>query len=287
MQLITLQKKLSNIMYRLLGVHKYLPSTDTHPLFTKSNFVIITIAFNNLDIIKIQHDYLIKHFKDPFDHVIADNSNDPEASQKLERFCAEKNISYVKIPWNILTGIRASGSHGVALNWCYHNVIKKYCPKYFGFLDHDILPLRPVAIFDKIRGGFYGIIRDKKAPYWYFWPGFCFFEYEPFKNAHFDFFPYHTGSDGMTFLDTGGSNYHMICRHLDRSRLGEASHFLVDMNTGRRWVSGSDTRNTFELVNNDWLHIRQISWREESMSKLNAYQEIITLAQKFSDATPQ
>ncbi len=283
MLLKTLQKKLSNVIYRLLRIHSIIPSSNTHIVFKNKeiNFITITIAFNNLDILRIQYEHLTKYLVNPFDHIIADNSNNLEKSKAIKLYCMENNISYVKIPCNILTGIRASGSHGLALNWCYQNIIRKYKPAYFGFVDHDLFPIKTVSVIEKMRSGFWGIVRDRKQPFWYFWPGCSFFDYSIYKNKSFDFSPYHAGPDGLIFLDTGGSNYYSICKNTDRATIGEASRFLVDITTKKQWVVGTSTQNTFEVIDSQWLHIRQISWRTESASKMDTCHEIISIAQEF------
>ncbi len=277
----SLVKKLSNVAYVFLRLHAYLPARHTSRTVPKTNFLIVTIAFNNKDILETQYSYLQENLEDTFDYCIADNSSDKNKAEGIKQFCTKNNISYIKIPANPLTGVRASGSHGVALNWVYRNIIKKYKPTYFGFLDHDIFPLEKTNIIRKMRGGYYGIIRMRHAPYWYFWPGFSFFEYDKFKKYCFDFAPYHAGKNGLTFLDTGGANYYTISRKIDRSVLAEAASTLIDLSTGKEWIRGTDTRRTFELIDKSWLHMRQISWREESSDKMDDYQEMLRIAKEY------
>ena len=182
MILKTISKKLRNIGYRVLLLHRLIRSHKKDIKFDNSNLLLTVITFNNIDILRKQYEYLKKYLETPYDYLVADNSNLTSKSIEIERFCHENNLSYVKIPNNPLTGIRASGSHGIALNWVYRNIIQKYRPKYFGFLDHDIFPIKQVSILDKLNLGFYGVVRKRKEPYWYMWPGFSFYEYEMIKN---------------------------------------------------------------------------------------------------------
>jgi hypothetical protein len=274
-------KKLSNVVYVLLRLHAYLQAPHASRAVPKTNFLIVTIAFNNVAILEKQYTYLKENLEDKFDYFIADNSSDKNKAEEIKSFCAANNISYIKIPCNPLTGVRASGSHGIALNWAYRNIIGKYKPTYFGFLDHDIFPLQKTSVLEKMRGGYYGIIRMRFAPYWYFWPGFSFFEYAQFKKYRFDFSPHHAGKNGLTFLDTGGANYNTISKKTERSVLAEATSTLIDLSTGKEWVKGTDTRRTFELINREWLHMRQISWREESSDKMDDYQEMLRVAREY------
>jgi len=274
-------KKLSNIAYKILMIHRFMKSSNKSIVPLKADILLTVVAFNNLEIIKIQHSYLKKFLKDSFDYVVADNSSKKDISEKIKAFCSINNISYIKIPYNPLTNVRASGSHGVALNWCYKNLIQKYNPKYFGFLDHDIFPLKEVSIIEKLGGNFYGAIRNRKHPYWYMWPGFSFFNYSKVKNYSFNFFPYHAGSDGSIFLDTGGSNYFSIFKKIGKESIKEAKSKLVNLNTEKEFIKGEDSSQTFEIIDGAWLHLRQIAWREESSNKMDDKEKIIGLAEKF------
>lgn len=274
-------KKTYNLFYKLLLLHKFIGGSHKNILFSKSNFIIMVIAFNNLEVLKMQHDNLKKFLKDPFDYVVADNGNKKEVSVAIKNFCKGNGISYVKIPRNPLTNIRASGSHGVALNWCQQNIIGKYKPRYFGFLDHDIFPLKDVSITQNLNLGFYGAVRTRKEPYWYIWPGFSFFTFEKVGGFSFNFFPHHAGRDGSIFLDTGGSNYYSIYRKIGRENICEAKTKLINLNTRKDFIKGEDSSQTFEIIDGSWLHLRQIAWREESSNKLNDQESVVSLAKEY------
>jgi hypothetical protein len=275
MFLKAIKKKVSNFIYRVLLLHVYTKARYKNILFKKSDFLIIVIAFNNTDILRMQYEYLQKNLEEKFDYVVADNSSDTKRSLEIRIFCEEHAISYVRLPRNPLTNIRMSGSHAIALNWCYRNIVSLYKPTYFGFLDHDIFPIVITNIKPKILHGFWGVIRTRKEK-WYFWPGFSFFEYEKVKNYRFNFFPHH--ADSVVFLDTGGSNYNKIYKHIHRNAVGEAKSTLIDIVTKKEFVPNTDSSKTFELIDNSWLHLRQISWRKESFGKMNEQSEILSIA---------
>ncbi len=277
----TILKKGSNLVYKLLLCHVYSKARYSNVTFQKSNFLITVVAFNNADLIKLQYTKLKELFREPFDYLVADNSSDKNISNNLRDFCAQQNISYVLLPKNPLTGMRASGSHGVALNWCYRNIIQTYKPTHFGFLDHDIFPLREIQLTPKLDLGFYGAVRTRKEPYWYLWPGFSFFTHKHMQNFSVNFFPYHGGHDGSIFLDTGGSNYNTIYKHLGRTGVREARSRLINRTTNTDFIKGEDSSQTFEIIDNSWLHLRQIAWRAESSNKLDELEDIISSAKKF------
>lgn len=275
-------KKASNIIYSILRLHALIKSQDTHIDITNNDFVIIVITFNNVDILRTQYEHLIKNLEDRFTYVIGDNSSNSAQSALIRAWCREQNISYVKIPKNPLTGIRMSGSHAIALNWCYRNIIQKYKPIFFGFLDHDIFPIVSTRIIPKIVQGMWGVVRTRKEYWWYLWPGFSFFEYAKMKTYAFNFFPRHTGPGARIFLDTGGSNYYSIYQYVDRGSINEAPSTIIDLTTKQKLVPGSDSSQTFEIIDKSWLHLRQISWRSESFNKLDNQETILTIAREFT-----
>lgn len=283
MFLKTLIKKTSNLIYKILFFHTLIKSSYKNIKIKGNNLMIIVIAFNNKEILETQEKYLQENLKEKYDYIVADNSTKINVSEKIKLFCKEKNISYIKIPSNPLNGVRASGSHGIALNWCMKNIIRKYKPKYFGFLDHDIFPLKEVCVTDKLKSGFSGITRTRGDKYFYLWPGFCFFDFEKVKNFKFNFFPHHSGRNGLTFLDTGGSNYYSIYKKTSRKEIQESSSKLINLNTGKEFIKGENSSQTFEIIDSTWLHLRQIAWREESFNKMNKKDDFINSARKFLD----
>ena len=79
---------------------------------------------------------------------------------------------------------------------------------YFGFLDHDVFPIRPTTLIDKIEeAGFYGIgQRHPATGHLYLWPGFCFFSREWLAGRPLDFSGIRDG-DKRNDGDTGSANW--------------------------------------------------------------------------------
>ena len=281
MILKTITKKGSNLIYKILLLHKYTKARYEKIIFQKSELLLTVVAFNNADLIKLQYEKLNEFLNEPFDYLVIDNSSKKETSEQLRAFCKEKNISYVLLPKNPLTGIRASGSHGIALNWFYKNIIQKYQPTYFGLLDHDLFPLKEVSVRENLTTDFSGIVRRRKENFWYLWPGFSFFKYEKMKKFSVNFFPHHSGKDGSIFLDTGGANYHSIYKQAGKYSIKEITSKLINKNTGKEFIKGEDSSQVFEIIDNSWLHLRQIAWRAESSNKINEVGEITSFAKKF------
>lgn len=101
------------------------------------------------------------------------------------------------------------------MEWLCHGFItellKKIEPKVFGFIDHDLLPVKKINFNTsiKIQHGFYGLYRAKKG-YWNLWAGYCFYSFNKVKSL-----PLNWLYDFSCYLDTGGRNWDPLYRFID------------------------------------------------------------------------
>lgn len=164
-----------------------------------SKLLIITVVYNRADMVAHQLRLLPKYLTDPFQHIVVDNSRDNSARKSVAQLCEHYQVGYVSLPKNFYT--HASNSHGLALNWIYQHLIKAFNPDYFGFLDHDIFPIRSHSILEHlITQPIYGQ-KDTRKNVWYLWPGFSFYQTSLLENIHVNFKP---GMINDTMVDTGG-----------------------------------------------------------------------------------
>ncbi len=172
--------------------------TALQPL--KTDFLLITLAFNDLELIKLQKTSL-KKVQDEFDHVVADNSSRDDQAKAIEIFCMKEGIGYVRLP-QPNPGIDRSLSHGFSLNWIFDNMVKKLNPGYFGFLESDVLVATPGSFLQSWKGkDFWGlkVFSGPRSELWRLWPGFCFFCREFYQDKALNFLP-------VKGIDTGGGN---------------------------------------------------------------------------------
>jgi hypothetical protein len=222
---------------------------------------IITVAFNNLDVLQFQRRSL-KHLKDKnYSHLIADNSNDWEQSKAIAAFCEQENISYIRLPKSRrLDAISGSWSHGAALNWLYYHYILPRKPKYFGFIDHDIYLIRPVEIKNKIGNQrFYAHRGTQENNMYWLWPGLMFFETGFLQNLPVNFLPCRV--DGL-YMDTGGSMWCILYSKLDTGKLRFAesqNYTLTEL--------GYDNDSIVSFMDDCWFHSGSAGYRNDDITK--------------------
>lgn len=209
---------------------------------------IVTIAYNNDKIIPLQLLYMEKYYCDDHTHIIADNSSDQSVSVKIQNYCLEHNIPYIRLPKNHLKG---SYSHATALNWVCKHVISKRNPAYFGFTDHDLFPIKPVSLTKMLqKQHVYGPIRVRgEGKYWYLSAILCFFDFNYVRDKKLDFMPVRYDNDKTSYLDTGGGNWLHLYSKMDRTKMVFCEEKLMKIG------KNNDRHNDFvELFDDVFLH---------------------------------
>ena len=185
-----------------------------------------------------------KNLLDNYCYTVADNSTDPAKQEKILYECKISDIPYIRLK-AMPAYYSGSLSHGMALNWVYRNYIKPKNPRFFGFIDHDIFPIRPHSIIQHLeKSPAYGYLQEKDVggrKRWYLWPGFVFFDYNFVKNKNLDFSP-------QRGVDTGGRLWKMLYSNLDKGAVIEPRHGYADFPPGT-----STARNFYEYIG-DWAH---------------------------------
>ena len=140
-----------------------------------SNIDLYTITFNNPKIVEYQIKLIKKNIAGKYRHIICDNSNVEEHSNKIKEICIANDVTYFHVDIDVPSGY--SDSHGRALNWVYTNVIVKR-ENDFGFIDHDIFPIKRFNIEEYLKNrDLYGYLRYA-GKIWFLWPTFSFFKYD-------------------------------------------------------------------------------------------------------------
>lgn len=216
--------------------------------------MLVSIAFNNPDLVEYQLRLLRKNCLDNYLMLICDNSNNNSRSKEIHEVCKRYKASYIKLPVTLYPE-HPSQSHGSAINWTHLNIVRKYKPKVFGILDHDIFPVKKVSIIKRMQQKpLYGV-KETKGEKWYLWPGFSFYDNGFLKFKKVDFRP----TEG---LDTGGSNWQSIYRKLDKN-----VPIFAKVNLMKVGLGNDKQEDKVQIVDDSWVHlINGSNWAKKDMS---------------------
>jgi hypothetical protein len=193
---------------------------------------------------------------------VADNSNNPEASEEIRKICNTKKISYIKLPKNPVR--HPSRSHGLALNWTWRNLVAKLRHlERVGFIDHDCYPIKqckPNHISDTFALGILKPCWIENSQDINLWAGFLFFTSHSglgLGKFKFNFLP-----DALNGLDTGGMNWQRVYKHLNTSEITNAKYrpisaqaFFKAKSINEKW--------SLQLIEENFIHISGVSHKEE------------------------
>jgi hypothetical protein len=194
--------------------------------------MLITVAFNDAQLATWQA-LLLRLYVPQAVHVVVDNSTQDDVAEEIRRAVEAADSHYVRSPENPWSARAASRSHGLAMNWSYHNVIRPGRPRAFGFIDHDLFPTAPSDPFaDLATQDIYGVVRQVGSR-WFLWAGFCMFRFAAVEGKPLNF-----GQDWFIGLDTGGGNWEILYRHLDPRILKEQHSVWVPFKQGIETSTG-------------------------------------------------
>jgi hypothetical protein len=227
-----------------------------------SKIHLFVIAYNNPSLIYDQI-ILINKFLVKDEHVynVIDNSSDNLARKEIENICLGKGINYISVPNHFLTD--ASHSHGFALNFTYKTIIQRLNIKLFGFLDHDIFPIKKTSLLSKVKKKpVYSLPQTRFDKKIYPWPGFCFFNSELLPIRDFNFLP-----SKKFHCDTGGLNI------FDKKCFNEASK---DNQYFKGFKAKGNIQNQGYQVIDDWIHFYNGSfWGGKNEEKVRMQNKLL------------
>lgn len=231
---------------------------------------IATIAFNNSNTIELQIQMVKKYIQGDYTYFVADNSTDKTAQEAIESLCKKNDVGYVRLPKNYLTTVIGKGSysHGASLNWVYYRIIKKRQPYYFGFIDHDLFPIKPISIAQKLANHpIYGHVSPPED-HWYLWAGLCFYRLNFVKDKKVDFLP---AKPDKIYLDTGGGNWYSMYSKMNRSDVLIEPYITCNYETKEDWFE-----RALNYFGDCWLHtICGSNWNNLSKQKWEQKEKMI------------
>lgn len=225
---------------------------QTRPLAGKN--IVLVIAFEQPWAL----DWLLRmaaRFINDATVLVFDNSRRADARAAIERVCRERCVPYLGLPPN--TTRHVNRSHGMAMSWVYRNVVRVIEPAVFGFIDHDLIPIQPFGLAQRMGAqACYGMLLQRQWA-WQLWAGYCFFDYRQVCRLPLNFL-----YDFSNGLDTGGRNWRALYRRQERSELRLAGSEVIEVTDPLT----HEPRRT-QIVDRAWLHIGGISYNDNFKSK--------------------
>jgi hypothetical protein len=188
---------------------------------------------------------------------VVDNSSRPAARAEHQRICATRGVPWLGLPAN--PEWSPNRSHGITLNWIWHNVVRRLRPELVGFVDHDCFPIRPFDLPSRMNGvTVYGLRKAswKYPEPWNVWAGYTFLRPAAIEAAEETFPARIDFKHRIEYgLDTGGSNWLAIYRKLDSARIGSATEGILPVDLG-----GGRPPLRVQLIDDTFAHLGGASY---------------------------
>lgn len=228
----------------------------------KDKNVLVVIAFEQPKVLEWLFSLGTNNLKD-FQLMVFDNSRNVEIRGVIKDLCDEWSIPYLSLP--IIRSRHPNRSHGLAMTWVFHRIIKKIQPSNFGFLDHDMYPISPVCLMELIppKQDFYGLLNESKD-YWNLWAGYCFFKFSAVSDKPLNFL-----YDFSRGVDTGGRNW---------PNLYQAHDKIITKFASRRapmLTFGDNVQSKIQLIDDVWVHVGGVSYSNHLETKENFHTKLV------------
>lgn len=223
----------------------------------------IVIAFEQPWALEWQLRMARRHLRD-VELLVFDNSRQPAARVRIPEVCAANGVACLSLPPNRTRHVNRS--HGMAMSWIYHNVVQVLRPEIFGFLDHDLIPVTPIRIADKLQSQpVFGLMNQGSGEYWSLWAGYCFYRHAFTAGKPLNFL-----YDFSRELDTGGRNWGPLYRQMDRARLQFASRNFIPL----RPALGTEPRPV-EIIDHAWVHMGGVGYNDNFEQKYAFFERLM------------
>ncbi len=191
--------------------------------------------------------------------LVFDNSRNLAKRMELQKVCEQQQVAYLALPFNATQ--HANRSHGMAMTWIFHHVVRAIQPKNFAFIDHDLIPMKPINWSQHLEQQVcYGRLNTCRWG-WSLWAGYCMYRYAAVQGISLNFL-----YDFSIGLDTGGRNWKSYYQYLHRPsiKFTDEQDFEVS--------PGDQNHRLVQVVDDAWLHIGSISYNDNFSGKKHFFE---------------
>ncbi len=230
--------------------------------YLKGKNILVVVAFEQPKVLEWLFRLSKKNLND-FQLMVFDNSRSLILRGEIEKLCREWGIPYLSLPY--LKIKHPNRSHGLAMTWVFHRIIKKIEPHIFGYLDHDMYPVKPVSLqhLNLDHQDSYGLLNDA-VHYWNLWAGYCFYKFSAVHNKPLNFL-----YDFSRGVDTGGRNW----PYLYKSQVKSLTQF-APLSTPLLSI-GDDLNSVVQLIDGQWVHVGGVSYNNNLKSKEEFHSKLV------------
>jgi hypothetical protein len=248
------------------GLAKFLRENEN----LRGKNIVQVVAFEQPDVLDFSLKMAGRHLTGAT-VIVFDNSRRPEARSEIERVCRNRNVPYLALPPNPTS--QENRSHGMAMTWIWHNVVKPICPAISGFIDHDVIPLQKVELAKLLnRQAFYGVPNVGKWA-WSLWAGFCFYGFIEVASLPLNFM-----NDSSRGVDTGGRNWKCLYKRHNYRKLQFADLRFYDVVADSEGIS-----RELEIIDQSWIHIGGGNLRGDHGRYSNFYRRLLSIIDEGAD----
>lgn len=225
----------------------------------KDKNLLISVAFNDPELIELQARALKKFVSGDYSFLVVDNSPDSDKRAAINLLSRELGFFYCPSPPNPYSWVDPSISHSLVLDWAWKNIVRRSAPKIVVFLDHDVFPIRDVAIDQLIQGSLAAGYRRESGERWLLWPGLLALNFSRIDSFNPTFMP-------RNDTDSGGSLWWRVFSRVAESNFRFLKREdLVFGDTSNRFGDGSS--GEMHILDGSWLHLVDGSGWSDGVAK--------------------
>lgn len=226
-----------------------------------SKLLVVTIAFNSPELIRLQAEALGAFLEEDFCHIVVDNSPDADCRLHVMQAAREFGSSYLAAPANPYSWIDPSVSHAFALDWAWKQIAKSTGARVVAFLDHDVFPTQQTSV-EKLLGNHLAAGYKRRSDRrWILWPGLLVVNFSQFSKFRVSFMP-------RADTDAGGSLWWAVYSRVAPAKLRFLDRTVVSFgDTSRRFGDGSP--GEFHVFEDGWVHLIDGSGWGDGVGKLD------------------